>query len=154
MADEAAEFWSAFEKETGEKVLARSMGEWFKGGGADRGLWGLLILTDKSFRFKYMPSENWILSLFKRASKSKSSDKQLDIVVARSDIASIVAPRRDFFAKLFGPAFPRFSVTVRSPARPEGGEETYSFSVDPSSGIVAALQKVGTALERVGDPVP
>ena len=55
MADEEAKFWNAFEKETGEKVEARSEGDWIHipETGATRE--GLLILTDKSFRFKYVP---------------------------------------------------------------------------------------------------
>jgi hypothetical protein len=135
MADEAAEFWMAFEKETGEKVVARSMGEWFKGGGNEHGYWGLVILTDKSFRFRYMPTDNWILSLFKRADKSK--DKAFDIVVSREDIVRVVAPKRDFLARLFGPAFPRFSVVARG----EAGEASHFFSADPSTGLVAALEE-------------
>jgi hypothetical protein len=146
MADEAAEFWAKFESETGEKVEARSMGEWFKRGGAERGFWGLLILTDKSFRFKYMPSENWIMSIFKRATKSAGSDKPVDIVVPRSDIAQIIAPKRDFLARIFGPAFPRFSVVVGG----EAEEKVYSFSVDPTSGLVAALEKVKVAAAGQG----
>ena len=58
MADEAIEFWNAFEKETGEKVEARSIGEWLQDKGPS--MWGLVILTDKSFRFKHLPSENWL----------------------------------------------------------------------------------------------
>ena len=39
MDDEAAEFWSAFESETGEKVEARSMGEMYQTSSSDSGLW-------------------------------------------------------------------------------------------------------------------
>ena len=55
MDDEAKEFWGAFETETGEKVEARSEGNWIHGIGPTREGRGLLILTDKSFRFKYVP---------------------------------------------------------------------------------------------------
>jgi hypothetical protein len=55
MSHEATEFWSTFEKETGEKVEARSEGRWFPVPGEDAVPEGLLILTDKSFRFKYVP---------------------------------------------------------------------------------------------------
>lgn len=135
MADkDALEFWDDFEKETGEKVIARSMGEWFKAK-SDPGLWGLLILTDKSFRFKYMPSENWMMSIFKRAAKSAKKDEAFDIVIPREGIRAIASPKRDFLARLFGPAFPRFSISASG----EEGETSYSFTADPSSGIVEAL---------------
>jgi hypothetical protein len=133
MADEAREFWDAFEKETGEKVEARSLGEWFERDG-DRGLWGLLILTDKAFRFKHMPSDNWVSSLFRRADKAPKREP-VEIRIAREDLVSMLAPKGGFFAKLIGPAFPRFTVTGRG----EEGEKSYLFSVDPASDLVAAL---------------
>jgi hypothetical protein len=133
MADEAREFWDAFEKETGEKVEARSLGEWFERDG-DRGRWGLLILTDKAFRFKHTPSDNWVSSLFRRAEKAPKQEP-VEIRIAREDLVSMIAPKRGFIAKLLGPAFPRFTVTGRS----EEGEKAYTFSVDPGTDLVAAL---------------
>ena len=55
MVDEAAEFWRAFEKETGETVEARGEGNWFRVPESGSAHEGLLILTDKSFRFTYVP---------------------------------------------------------------------------------------------------
>jgi hypothetical protein len=136
MADEAGEYWKTFEEETGEKVEARSLGEWYEAE-SGAGLWGLLILTDKSFRFKHVPSDNWMSSLFKRVEKS-SKRKPVDIRIAREDLVSLVSPKRGLFAKLVGPAFPHFSIT----GRVADGEKTYSFSLDPSSGLLAALERV------------
>ena len=64
------------------------------------------------------------------------------------DRVAVLAPKRDFLARIFGPAFPRFSVVTR------GAEEqdVYSFSVDPSSGIVAALEKARIAAAGAGVP--
>jgi hypothetical protein len=143
MADEAAEFWSKFEEETGEKVQARSLGELRKASSRDIGTWGLLVLTDKSFRFKYMPNDNWLLSLFKKADRSSEAKKPVDIVIPRGDIVSVKAPRGGFFARLFGPAFPVFSITSREAE----GEQTQFFTVDPSSGLLAALVEAAPAGE-------
>jgi hypothetical protein len=139
MGVEVNEFWDAFEKETGEKVEARSLGEWYETEG-DIGLWGLLILTDKSFRFRHMPSDNWMTSLFKRGDKNDKREP-VNLRVAREDIVSLNVPKRGFFAKLIEPAFPRFSIVARG----AGGETRHSFSVDPGSGLLAALER---ALER------
>jgi hypothetical protein len=147
MADEAAEFWSAFEKETGEKVEARSIGEWYKGNDAQLGLWGLLVLTDKSFRFKHMPSDNWLLSLFKRAARPSEPKQPIDIVIPRGDIVAVKAPKVGFLARLIGPAFPHFSVKRRA----EEGETLFVFSADPSSGLLAALIKAAPATEATDD---
>jgi hypothetical protein len=133
MADEATEFWNAFENETGEKVEARSIGEWLQDKGPS--LWGLVILTDKSFRFKHLPSENWLMGLFKKSSISKApADEEVDIVIPRGELEGELPERRGFFSRLTGPAFPRFTV------KRAGGEKEYIFSVDPSSGFVAALK--------------
>jgi len=55
MAGDSTEFCSDFEKETGEKVEAQSEGSWYAFPGASASPEGLLILTHKSFRFKYVP---------------------------------------------------------------------------------------------------
>jgi hypothetical protein len=137
MADEAEEFWSAFEKETGERVEARAMGEFFRANDYDAGFWGLLILTDKSFRFKHMPGENWLASLFKRQGRAPARKEPVEVTIARGDILSVDLPKRGFFGRLFGPAFPRFAIA----ARESQGEGRYLFSVDPSNGFLAALEK-------------
>jgi hypothetical protein len=144
MADEAAEFWSNFEKETGEKVEARSIGEFFRAAGNDIGVWGLLVLTDKSFRFKHMPGENWIMSLFKRMDRSSEKKEIIDIVIPRESIIAVNSPKGGFWARLLGPAFPRFSIASRA----EGGEELHAFSVDPGTGLLAALIKAAPPSSR------
>jgi hypothetical protein len=140
MADEAAEFWSAFETETGEKVAARGMGEYFKVAGESSGLWGLVVLTDKSFRFKHMPSESWISSLFKRVDKSSAPRVPVEITIPLGDIVALNSPKRSLLARFFGPAFPRFTVAGIA-AQAAGEEKTYHFSVDPTGGFLAALEK-------------
>ncbi len=148
MADEAAEYWSAFEKETGEKVVARSIGEFYRARDDSSGLWGLLVLTDKSFRFKHMPSENWLSSMFRRADKSRPA-APVEITIPRANILSLHVPARGFFARLLGPAFQRFTITARDAgvAIEAAGEKNYLFSFDPSSGILAALQKAAAELK-------
>ena len=133
MADEAAEFWSEFEKETGEKVEARCIGQYLGMDDGAAGLWGLLVLTDKSFRFKYMPSDNWLSSLFKRASKSSKPRGPVEITIPRGDIAAVDVPKRDFLARLFGPAFPRLTISAQDGTK-------YLFTLDPSGGFLKAME--------------
>ena len=146
MADEAAEFWENFEKETGENVEARSIGEYFREGPAGIGIWGLAILTERSFRFKFMPSENWLFSLFKRVGKSKPTETPPDVVVSRDAITEISIPRRGFLSRILGPAFPR--VAIRYAAA--GGEVSCLFTLDPTSGLLQPLEKMAADLTREG----
>jgi len=142
MADEAAEFWESFEKETGEKVESRAIGEYYRDMDPASGLWGLLILTDKSFRFKHMPSENWLSSIFKRVDKKSKPKEPVEITIPRERIAAVNAPKRGLAARLFGPAFPRFSLVERvSGLDGTETEKPYLFTVDPSGGFIKALEK-------------
>ena len=90
MDDEAKEFWGAFETETGEKVEARSEGNWIHGIGPTREGRGLLILTDKSFRFKYVP--NTIRPFMSSRMTSDNADRA-EFTVERRDIVSLYACR-------------------------------------------------------------
>jgi hypothetical protein len=136
--DEATEFWRTFEGDTGEKVSSRSIGEWLRPSAPS--LWGLVILTDKSLRFKHLPSENWLESLFKKNPLGKAeSDKPVDIVIPLGELEAKLEEKRGIIARIVGPAFPRFTAKRR-------GEETeYLFSVDPSSGIISALKELSAA---------
>jgi len=133
MGDEATEFWSAFEKETGEKVEARGEGSWFRVPKSGVVHEGLLILTNKSFRFKYVTDT---LRPYVTTVAPEFEDRS-EFTIARDDIVAVNVPKRGFFARLFGRAFPRYSVVARS----ESGEKTYVFSADPSSAFIAALTK-------------
>ena len=138
MADEAAEFWNSFEKETGEKVQARSEGKWFRVPGSSEAHEGLLILTDKSFRFKYVPEpyRPWM-----GAGISPEREDRTEFTVARDDIVSVRVPKRGFFARLFQPTFPRFSLVTRG----VNGEKIYELSPDPSSNLISTLAKIWPA---------
>ncbi len=137
MADDAEKFWSDFERDTGEKVESRCMGAWYEKDGDGRGLWGLLILTDQNFRFKHLPSENWIMSSFRIHKPSSTPKQPIDIVAPKGDIVSVFAPKRGFFARFFGPAFPQFKISWRDAA--DGSIHEEVFSTDPSGDLLSRL---------------
>jgi hypothetical protein len=139
-SDEAAKFWRDFEVETGEKVETRTIGTYYEAEGDDRGLWGLLVLTDASFRFKHLPSENWITALFKSHRNPSSPARAIDIVVPRADILSFKEPKRGLMARLFGPAYPRFTISWKTAE----GETRGFFAADPSSDFLRELRKIGS----------
>lgn len=142
MADEEAKFWNAFEEETGEKVEARSEGDWIHMPETGARREGLLILTDKSFRFKYVPDT---VRPLMGAGVSPELEDRSEFTVARGDIVSVSLPKQGFFARLVRRPFPRCSVVTRG----KSGEKTYVFSVDTSSGLVGALEKGWPAVRRV-----
>ena len=78
------------------------------------------------------------------AGTSPELEDRTEFAVARGDIVSVQVPKRGFFARLTRGVFPRCSVVTRS----ESGEKTYAFSVDPASGLIAALEKAWPAAAR------
>jgi hypothetical protein len=137
-SEESALFWKGFETETGEKVEARSEGIWYNVPGNNARHEGLLILTDKSFRFKYIPNTR---PPYMGLSYSSESQNQTEFTLARGDIVSARLPRRGFLGWLFRRNLPLSAVVARG----RDGEKTYTFSSDPATGLIAALGKAWPA---------
>ncbi len=146
MDDTAEAFWAGFEKETGEPVLARTMGQYLASS-KDRGDWGLFVLSPSGLRFRRTPGENWFASLFRSSSVSLPKEKEADIVIPYAAIARIVFPPKKFLDALFGSPFLAFSVFYR-----EGGAERDTtesearFAIDPKSDIPARLKEFAKTL--------
>lgn len=134
--DEAERFWTAFEAETGEHVVGRAIGIWHNPG-VSKGLWGLVILTDRSLRYKYMPSQSLILGLFRAPNGNSPSREEVNIVMPFEQIRSIKEQERGWFSRIFGSPFPRVSISW-GPSEAERHSE--DFSIDPSTGLVEKLR--------------
>jgi hypothetical protein len=141
MDNETLKFWSTFEKETGEKVEALSEGIWYRVPDSNIGHEGILILTDKTFRFKFIPKTP--IPAYMGLSVSPELEDETEFTVARRDIVSVNLPKRSFFSWLIRSAFPRSSVVVCD----NNGEKTYIFSA-MSNDIMVALGKAWPAYAR------
>jgi hypothetical protein len=132
----AEDFWTTFEAETGEKVVAKTMGQCFTAPG-DRGDWGLLVLTERSLRFRKVPSENWLLSLVKASSPPPSRGAAEDIVIPLPAMRKVIRPKRSLMDRLFGTPFSTFTVEYL------GGDTSIQirFSVDPKDSILTLLER-------------
>lgn len=138
MDERAQRFWDEFEAETGERVESRAMGAWLAREGSEEWLWGLLVLTDKSFRFRHLPSDNWLSSLLRFGRRESEAPKreEVSMAVARGEVVAVVEPRRGFLARAFGPAFAAFDLVWR-----EGeAERRARFQVDPSADLLAKMR--------------
>ena len=142
---DAEKFWSDFEAQTGEKVVAKAMGIWEENGN-DKGLWGILILTDKSFRFRHIPSEGLILGLFRLPEGKREKREPVEIVAPLDSISSVRGEERNWLSRLFGSPFRRFEVAWR--ASPDEEPRREGFSVDPSLDF---LKKLRAALPGLAD---
>jgi hypothetical protein len=136
--DEAEKFWSDFEAQTNEKVVARAMGIWHEKG-EEKGPWGLVILTDKTFRFKYMPSESLLMGLFRPPEGKGAKREAVDIVAPLDRIAALAEEKKGRLSRLFGSPFRRFEIAWDDSSGAERRRE--SFSVDPSGDLLEKLRR-------------
>ncbi len=131
------EFWLDFEKQTGEQVLAKTMGQYFASP-SDRGDWGLLVLSPTSLRFRKTPGENWLNTLFKATKPHVPESIENDLVIPFSEIVSIVSPQKKFLDFLFGSPFFTFTVEYRQ----TGATKSIRFAVDTKNDFFVQLQKL------------
>jgi hypothetical protein len=137
MDEEVAKFWREFEADTGETVEAKAVGEVYLDN-RETGVWCLLILTDRSFWFKQVPSNNWVASLFTvrtLAPSSKRSD-EFTITVPRGSLLALEEPQRKSRGWFSKPTFPLFTLAWRD------GQAVRNrrFSIDPSSDLLPRLR--------------
>jgi hypothetical protein len=144
METSAEEFWSRYEAEVGERVLARTMGQNLFSE-KDKGDWGLLVLTEGALRFRKTPGENWFASLFRSSSLSPIPAKaENDIAIPLETIRSVSVPKRRFLDFLFGGPFLVLTVAYDS----GNGEEAIRFAVDPKSDLKVLLENRLKGLSR------
>ncbi|MDR1278960.1 MAG: hypothetical protein LBK02_09420 [Treponema sp.] len=113
------EFWRDYEQQTGEKVLARSMGRYLSGWdefdqSGDTLLWGLLILTDRSFRFHHFPQTSWLDALT-RFNSGGVPAKEKTFCIPREWINSTELRReKKLWRRLFAPHPPLLIIRYRN----------------------------------------
>jgi len=135
MENNVEAFWADFERETGEKVLARTMGQFFSSS-KDRGDWGLLVLSPTGIRFRRTPGENWFASMFKTSSPPVSTKSVEDLVISYSSISSVTNPPKKFLDFLFGSPFLLMVISYEK----DGQSREARFAVDPKSDFCKRLK--------------
>ena len=73
-------FWQEYEENTGEKVLARSLGRYICGleefdSRKWTDIWGLFIVTSGGFRFHHFPQYSWFDSMISITGQAKPKEK-------------------------------------------------------------------------------
>jgi hypothetical protein len=104
----SADFWEEYEKNTGEKVLARGLGKYISGWDEFteknwKGLWGLLITTSCGFRFLHFPQNSWMDALIPR----KEPPKEKSFFLPKEKIMSTeFIVEKNWLKKIFTPSPP------------------------------------------------
>jgi hypothetical protein len=134
------DFWREYEEKTGEKIIARGLGQYVSGwdefgdcGGNP--LWGLIIATSGGFRFHHFPQAGWLAAL---VGFGREAPKEKTIFIPRSKIiAASLSRETKWYRKILSPGVPRLLIRYLGET---GTEKALSFNTDyKSEGIVEAI---------------
>jgi hypothetical protein len=127
------DFWREYEEKTGEKVLARSLGQYLSGWDEfDRqgwnSIWGLVIATTGGFRFHHFPHMGWLeaISRFSGGGGEPPKEKTLFLPKERIISARLIKETK-LWKRILSPSSPKLVISYRAEA---GGEQTMTLETD------------------------
>jgi hypothetical protein len=100
-------YWKDYEASIGEKVLAKSLGQYLSGWTEyTQPLWGLIIATSGGFRFHHFPHEGWIMAL-SRATTGGEAPKEKTFYITNDSINSaVIILEKRWWKKILTPSNP------------------------------------------------
>ncbi|MCL1815250.1 MAG: hypothetical protein FWG27_05470 [Treponema sp.] len=103
----AKKFWQDYEASTGEKVLAKSLGQYLRGWAEySQPLWGLAIATSGGFRFHHFPHEGWLMAM-SRATAGGDAPREKTFFIPRESISAVeLVLEKRWWKKLITPSHP------------------------------------------------
>jgi hypothetical protein len=113
------EFWRDYENRIGEKVLARSLGRYLSGwdefdASGGNPLWGLLIVTEKGFRFHHFPQASWLEALSRFSSGWEPPQEKTFFIPRQSIITVELRKETSWWKRLLAPAPPTLVIRYRT----------------------------------------
>jgi hypothetical protein len=134
------DFWREYEEKTGEKIIARGLGQYVSGwdefGDSGRNpVWGLIIATSGGFRFHHFPQNNWLSALFGSGGEAQ---KEKTIFIPRKKIISAnLHKETKWYMKLLSPGVPHLIIRYLNE---KNDEKDLLFNAEyKSEGIVEAI---------------
>ena len=134
------QFWKDYEESIGEKVLAKSLGQYLNGfPGQPYPLWGLAIATSGGFRFHHFPHEGWLMAI-SRVSTGGEAPKEKTFFIPKDSINSIeLIQEKRWWKKILSPANPALAIHCRV-----NGEEARIFIETDLTASAIAQELCGT----------
>ena len=118
------DFWREFEEKTGEKVLARSLGQYISGweefdANKWNAIWGLVIATSGGFRFHHFPHMGWLEALSRLSSGAEAPTEKTFFVPRERIVSAQLVRETRWWKKIISPSSPKLIIRYRNDA----GEE-------------------------------
>ncbi|MCL1927844.1 MAG: hypothetical protein FWG07_03500 [Treponema sp.] len=100
-------YWKEYETSIGEKVLAKSLGQYLSGWTEyTQSLWGLAIATSGGFRFHHFPHEGWLMAI-SRTTTGGEAPKEKTFFIPNDSITAIkLILEKCWWKKILTPAHP------------------------------------------------
>ena len=110
-------FWQEYEEKTGEKVLARSLGQYLSGweefdNRRWTNMWGLIIASSGGFRFHHFPQQGWLEAFTQFTGSGASREKTIFIPKEQIRTARLVEESR-WWKKIFAPSSPKLVINYQ-----------------------------------------
>ena len=132
------EFWREYEAGLGEKVLSFSLGQYLSGWAEhDPPLWGLLIATDRGFRFHHFPHEGWLQILSRLSTGGKPPEEKTIFIPRERILLAELRRERSLLKRIFFASRPRFVIRYRDDRGAEG-----EFIAEADSTAAAIIEKL------------
>ena len=132
-------FWKEYEESLGEKVLAKSLGQYLSGWPEyTQPLWGLVIATSGGFRFHHFPHEGWFMAI-SRITTGGEAPKEKTFFIPKDAISSAeLITEKHWWKKILTPSNPTLMIRCNY-----NGEEIKVFiETDKSAALVADALRI------------
>jgi len=112
------DFWREYEEQTGEKVIARSLGQYVSGwdefdNPPTAPLWGLIVATSGGFRFHHFPQANWVSNIIRLGSANDSPEGKAIFIPSDRIVSAVLHRETRWYRKIFLPSVPRLVIRYR-----------------------------------------
>jgi hypothetical protein len=135
-------FWQEYEEKTGEKVLARSLGQYVSGWDEfdpppGVPIWGLIIATSGGFRFHHFPQANWLTALASLGSGDDPPKEKTIFIPSAQIVSAELRKETKWYRNIFSSNVPRLLIRYRN----ESGtlKELLLHAEHTSDSVVQAL---------------
>jgi hypothetical protein len=147
-------FWREYEEKIGEKVLARSLGQYVSGWDefgdlSDGPLWGLIIATSGGFRFHHFPQANWLTALTRLGSGDDSPKEKTFFIPGEKIITAELQKETKWYKKIFSHDVPRLLIRYHAETgtAEDGTEKELVLNAEyKPDGLAEALMRTGVRL--------
>ena len=147
------DFWREYEEKTGEKVIARSLGQYISGweefnGSPVNPIWGLVIATSGGFRFHHFPQTSWITVLSRLGSLNDPPKEKTIFIPSDRIISAVLHKETKWYKRIFLPNAPHLVIRYCDDT---GAEKELLLQTEyKSDGIAEALSGMP---ERPNSPI-